>query len=122
MRLSDGEIHRKHRPILAPPDDLAADPHDLLAAGAQIIREIRVMLPRVGLRHQDLDVASDQCAGRIAEELLGRLVDRADRAVAVDDHNGIDGGVDDRAIEGVGKTPAIIVLPARCCRTQLPDP
>jgi len=27
-RLADGELHRKYRPVLAPADDLAADPND----------------------------------------------------------------------------------------------
>ena len=80
------------------------------------------MLVRVGLRHQDLDVASDQLAGRIAEEPLGRLVDRADRAVAVDDHNGVGGGIDDRTIRESPSPP----LCSRCrladASTQLSDP
>ena len=69
-RLADGEIHRKYRPVLAPPDDLAADPYDLSLAGAQIIREIGIMLGGIGLRHQDLDVASDQLFRRRAAQLL----------------------------------------------------
>ena len=57
-----------------------------------------------------------------AEELLSCLIDRADRAVPVDNDDSIDRGVDDRAIEGVGETAAIPALQARYCRTQLPDP
>ena len=86
-RLADGEIHRKYRPVLAPADDLAADAYDLLLAGAQIVREIRVMLARIGLRHQHFDVAPDQFLRGIAEEPFGRVVDRADCAVPVDDHD-----------------------------------
>ena len=56
------------------------------------------MLARVGLRHQDLDVASDEFGGGITEEPFGRVVDRADRTIPVDHHNGIDRGIDDRAI------------------------
>ena len=65
------------------------------------------MLARVGLRHQHLDVASDKLFRGIAEQPLGRVVNRADRTVPVDDHDGVDRGVDDRAIKGVGETPAI---------------
>jgi hypothetical protein len=80
------------------------------------------MLACVGLRHQQFDVASDQLFRGIAEESLCRLIDRADRAIPVDNDDSIDRSIDDRAIEGVGKTPGILALQARCCRTQLPDP
>jgi hypothetical protein len=71
------------------------------------------MLARVGLRHQYFDVASNEFSGRIAEEPLGRGVDREDRAVPVDRNNGIDCGVDNRAIEGVGQTLVILALKDR---------
>jgi len=57
-----------------------------------------------------------------AEEPLSRLIDRADRTVPVDNDDSIDRGIDDRAIQGVGKTPTMFALRARCCRTQLADP
>jgi hypothetical protein len=66
------------------------------------------MLACIGLRHQCVDIAPDELPGGIAEEPFGCGVDRADRAVPVDDHNGIDRGVDDCAIKGVCETPAIL--------------
>ena len=72
--LADGKIHRKYRPIFAPPHDLAPDSYNFLLAGAQIVREIRVMLARIGLGHQHFDIASDQLLRGIAEEPLGRMV------------------------------------------------
>jgi hypothetical protein len=121
-RLADRKIHRKHRPVFSPADDLPADPDDLFLAGAQIICEISIVLAGIGLRHQDLDVSSDEFGRGIAEEPLGRVVDRADCPVPVDNNDSIDRGVDDRTIQGIGEAPAILALQARFCRTQLPDP
>jgi hypothetical protein len=58
----------------------------------------------------------------MAEEPFGRAIDRADCTIPVDHHDGIDRGIDDRAIQGVGKTPAILALQARRFRTQFRDP
>ena len=52
----------------------------------------------------------------------GLVIIVANCAIAVDDHNGIDRGVDDRAVQGIGEAPAMLALQARICRTQLPDP
>jgi len=120
--LADGKIHREHRPVLAPPHDLAADPYDPFLAGAQIVCEIGVMLARIGLGHQHFDIASDQLLRGIAEKPLRRMVNRADRAVPIDDHDPVDRGVDNRAIEGVGEAVAVLAVGARLCQTQLPDP
>ena len=80
------------------------------------------MLARIGFGHQHFDIAPDQLLRGIAEDPLGRMVNRADRAVPVDDHDPVDRGVDDRAIEGVGEAVAVLAVEARLCRTQLPDP
>jgi hypothetical protein len=80
------------------------------------------VLAGIGLRHQDLDVSSDEFGRGIAEEPLGRVVDRADCPVPVDNNDSIDRGVDDRTIQGIGEAAAILALQARFCRTQLPDP
>src|SRR5207248_641094 len=98
-RLADREVHRKHRAVFPAANDLAADTDDLLTTGAQVIREISIVLAGIGLGHQDLDVAPDELIGRIAEQPLGRAVDRADRAaIAVDDHDGVDRCINDREI------------------------
>ena len=54
----------------------------------------------------------DRRGGGIAEEPFGRVVDRADCTTPVDHHNGIDRGIDDGTIQGVGETPAILTLQA----------
>jgi hypothetical protein len=79
------------------------------------------VLGGIGFRHQDLDVAPDELGGDIAKEPFGRVVDRADSAISVDDDNSIDRCGDDRAIKGVAETP-VLALQTRRCRTQVPDP
>ena len=79
------------------------------------------MLAGIWFRHQHLDIASDEFGGGIAEDPFGRVVDRADSAIPVDDDNSIDRCGDDRAIKGVGETP-VFALQTRRRRTQVPDP
>src|SRR5271167_617318 len=113
-RLADREVHRKNGAVLASADDLAADADDFFLPGAQVVRDVTIVLARVRFGHQNVDVASDQFCGAIPEEPLGRTVDRTDRAIPIDDYDGIDGRVDDRAIEGIGQAASVLALPARC--------
>ncbi|MGC2201394.1 MAG: hypothetical protein WA633_14780 [Stellaceae bacterium] len=62
----------------------------------------------------------DEFGGVVAEEPFGRIIDRADGAIPVDDDNCIDPGINDRAIQGVGQNPTVLALEALCCRTQVP--
>ena len=65
---------------------------------------------------------SDEFGGGIAEEPLGRVVDRADCTVRVDHHDSIDRGADDRAIQRVSETLATLALQTRRCRIQFAGP
>ena len=80
------------------------------------------MFAGVGLGHQSLHVAPNELARGIAEQPLGRAVDRADRAPPIDHDDAIDGGINDRAIKRVGETRRNSSLRVRRCRIQIPDP
>jgi hypothetical protein len=45
-RLADGQVHRKHRPVFLPADNLAPNPNDPFAAGAQVFGQVGIMLAR----------------------------------------------------------------------------
>ena len=62
-RLTDREIHRKYGAVLASADDFAADADDFFLPGAQVVREIAIVLARIRLGHQNVDVAPDQFCG-----------------------------------------------------------
>jgi hypothetical protein len=80
------------------------------------------VLAGVGLGHQSLHVAPNELARGIAEQPLGRAINRADRAPPVDRDDAIDGGINDRAIERVGETWTICSPRGRRCRVQIKDP
>ena len=86
----------KVRAVLAPADDLAADADDPLFPGVQVIGEVAVVFVAVGLGHQHLHVLADRPRGGVAEDPLGRRVERFDGPVLVDGDDAIHGGVDDR--------------------------
>jgi len=59
------------------------------------------VLAGIGFRHQHPDVAPGEFRGAIAENPLGRRVDRADPAIAVDDDDRVERRPDDRAEQRV---------------------
>ena len=73
------------------------------------------MLAGVRFRHQHPDVAPDELRGAIAEDPLGRRVDRPDPAVAVDDDDRVERRLDDGAEQRVavlGRAGATVVTGA----------
>jgi hypothetical protein len=67
----------------------------------EIVRQIGIVLARIGFGHQYFDVPPNELVGDITEQPLGRVADRADRTGPVDDDNGVDRGSNDRAVKGI---------------------
>jgi hypothetical protein len=94
--LADRQMQREGRAVAAAPGHFAADADNLLHAGGVVARQVRVVLLAIRRRHQHGDVLSDDIAFRVAEQPLGRGIERLDAAVRVDDDDRVNGRLDDR--------------------------
>ena len=71
LHLSDRQMHRKRRAVLAAGGDFAADADDLLFACREVMVNVPVVALVVGARHQHVHVAPEHLADAIAEQPLG---------------------------------------------------
>ena len=100
LHLADGQMKRKRAAVLAPPTHFAAGSDDARDTGFEVVGEVPVVLLAVGAGHQDLDVLAQHFGGAIAEQPLGRWVERLDEPLGVDDDDAVHGGVEDRLEDG----------------------
>jgi len=97
IHLADGQRHREGRSVPALADRDAAGADDALLAGAEIAREVAVMILAIGRRHQDRDVAAQNLLRAVAEQPLRSGAEGVDRAARVDDDHRVGHGGEDRA-------------------------
>src|SRR5688572_11324823 len=77
--------------------DFAPDTDDVPLPGHGVPPEIVIVLAGVGFGHQRGDVPPENLAGRIAEQALGRGIERFETAPAVDQDDRVNSGFDDGA-------------------------
>ena len=90
---AEAHVHGEFAPILAPSQEIEAHAHRPRSGFGEVGRAVaNVRVPETS-RKQHLKRLPQQCLPAVAEELFRLLVDRRDDAFAVDDHDGVRGGV-----------------------------
>ena len=101
LDFANGQVHRKRGAVFPQADNLPPDADNLFDARMEVIREVAVMLGRVRIRHQRRNVFAYNSAFGVAENLLGRRVDRFNNPVVVDTNDRINGRLQNRTIDGL---------------------
>jgi hypothetical protein len=89
------QVDRKCPSILVPTAHSSANANDLLDTGLKVVANVPVVLSPVRVRHQNVDILSDEFRGAIAEQALGRRIDAFDQAPIIDRNDGNDGRLQD---------------------------
>lgn len=94
--LARRELHRKDLAVLAPTQNLAADPDDPLLAGPSEAFQILVVLLTVRRGHEAGDISPDHLGRVIAEHPLGGWIEGLDDPAVVDRDQAVGRGLQDR--------------------------
>jgi len=102
VRSHDRQLDGEARPVAAPTDHLDRLPQDPGLPGVQVPLETSaVILPQVVGDDQLGHLSTDRLVTREAEEPLRRRVPLDDHPPVVDRDHGVEGGLQDRRLEGV---------------------
>jgi hypothetical protein len=92
-----GQVARETAAVLAARADFAADTDDPLLTGLGEMLHVAVVRGLVRLGHQQADVAAGDLRSPVAEQALRRETELLDRTLVIDDDDGVDGRVEQRA-------------------------
>jgi hypothetical protein len=90
--LTYGQLHRKGRAVLAPPDHLAAGADDLPLARAPKMIEVLIVLLAIRARHQHLDVLANHLAGGVLEQSFASRVEHQHATAHVNQDDAVNRG------------------------------
>jgi len=91
--LTNGQINGQGGAVAAAGRNLAPDTDDALLAGVQVAMDVPVVLVAIGCRHQQAHVLAQHFGGGVTQKRFGGPVEAGDMPSRVDQHDGIDGRI-----------------------------
>src|SRR5690606_5370891 len=92
---ADGQLRGKFTAVAALGEQLATAADDARLAGVDVAAQVVFVLGTVGLGQQDIDLQADHFLLVVAEHALAGMVQQLDATLVIEQHDSIDGGVQD---------------------------
>src|SRR5215469_9618251 len=96
VHFADSQFYWKSRAVAPLTDHDPPDANDAPLTGAQVTRDVAVMILAVRRRHQHLDVLPQHIGRGIAEQPFRRRAERLDQSELVDHHHSVGNAVENR--------------------------